>query len=372
MKKNYIGIIFIILISVFFFRLNSRIFKRDIEVGDYLKVYGKVDACILKVITIDNKYPRNNMYMNINKIRDGYTEIEGEVESIKENRWGKGYNLNVIEEKRKEKILKNYFIKKISRVTENYSLELENFYKAVILGEGELIETELKEKFRYTGTSHVLVISGLHIGIIISGILFVLLKANIKKQMRYSITLLIITIYIFSVGFTPSIFRAYIMGSIFLLGNIFYEKSSSKKNLILSFIISLLIFPEWIYSLSFWMSYTAVFSIIIVYPKIPKITKFRYNYTNKILNSLVFMLTIQLCMTPILFIYFKNLPLFSFLGNFIIVPVATLFILSAFLTLFLSNFYLEFLLSPLVNIIYIVLIKLVSIVAQIPYLTLEF
>ncbi|MEG1098841.1 MAG: ComEC/Rec2 family competence protein, partial [Cetobacterium sp.] len=64
-------------------------------------------------------------------------------------------------------------------------------------------------------------------------------------------------------------------------------------------------------------------------------------------------------------------PFLAFITNFIIVPVGTSFVLISFLTLFLSNFYLGFLGAPLVNIIYIVLIKILMISSNIPYLTLE-
>ncbi|MEG2220743.1 MAG: ComEC/Rec2 family competence protein [Cetobacterium sp.] len=371
MKRFQVGILFFIIALLFFFRLNSEIFKNSIEVGDIVKIYGRVEGGKGKILKIDDKFPKERLYFIVDKVDDSFVEIIGEIQKIKHNNWGSYYKVIPNEVFEKENHLKSYFIRKIKDITKNYSIELENFYRATILGEGELIQNDLKEVFKYTGTSHILVISGLHIGIVIGGIIFVLNRMKIEKTMRFTLAFVILTIYIATIGLTPSILRAYIMGGIYILGNIIYEKVDSKKSLIVAFIISILIFPVWIYSLSFWMSYIAVFSIVVVYPKIYKFRLSKYKFINKIINIFIFLLTIQICMTPIFYIYFKTVPFLAFITNFIIVPVGTSFILISFLTLFLSNFYLGFLGAPLVNIIYIVLIKILMISSNIPYLTLE-
>lgn len=371
MKKTGIGALIIIFASIFFFRLYWTTFKEKIEVGDIVELTGRIEAGRGKIENINGKYPIKNMYFTVNKIEDGEKIILGEIKKINHSKWGVQYKIEPDEVIDKENVLKNYFIKKIEKVSEKYSLNLEHFLRAVILGEGYLLGDDIKEKFRYTGTSHLLVISGLHIGVIIAGISILLLKLNIQKRFRDILVFIILTVYVVSVGKSPSIFRAYIMGAIFLLGNILYEKVSSKKSFILAFYCSLLIFPTWIYSLSFWMSYIAVFSIIFVYERIPKIKRYKKKYLNKILNTLLMTLTIQLCMTPIFYIFFNTIPLLSIFSNLIIIPIASIFIIISFGTIFLSNFYLEFLTVSLVNYSYIILIKSVELMSKIPYLTLE-
>lgn len=371
MKKTEIGALIIIFASIFFFRLYWTTFKERVEVGDIIELTGRVDTGRGKIESINGKYPVKNMYFTVNKIEDGEKIILGEVQKINYSKWGVQYKIEVEEVKNKENILKSFFIKKIKKISEDYSFNLEHFLRATVLGEGHLLDEDIKEKFRYTGTAHLLVISGLHIGVIIAGISIFLLKLNIQKRKRYILAFFILTLYVISIGKSPSIFRAYIMGSIYLLGNILYEKVNSKKSFVLAFCCSLLIFPTWIYSISFWMSYVAVFSIIFIYEKIPKIKRYKNKYLNKILNTLLMTLTIQLCMTPIFFIYFNTIPLFSIFSNLIIIPIASTFIMISFITIFLSNFYLEFLTSSLVNYIYILLIKSVELMSEIPYLTLE-
>lgn len=371
LKKTEIGALIVVFASIFFFRLYWTTFKERVEVGDVVEVAGRVDAGRGKIENINGKYPVENMYFTVNRVEDGEKIIFGEIKKIEYSKWGVQYRIEAEEVKDKENILKEFFIKKIKKLSGDYSLDLEHFLRATILGEGHLLSDDIKESFRYTGTAHLLVISGLHIGVIVAGMSFLLLKLNFQKRKRYTLILIILTLYVFSVGKSPSIFRAYIMGAIYLLGNILYEKVNSKKSFILAFCCSLLIFPTWIYSISFWMSYTAVFSIIFIYEKIPKIKIYKNRYFSKIADTLLMTLTIQICMTPIFYMYFNTIPMFSIVSNMVIIPIASVFIMTSFITIFLSNFYLEFLTASLVNYSYVVLIKSVEVLSEIPYLTLE-
>lgn len=371
MKRIEIGAIILVFASIFFLRLNYVTFKERVEVGDIIQISGRVDAGQGKVETINNKYSKQNLFFSVHRVGDGEKIILGEVTKIKKSKWGTTYFLNSNEILDKDSRLRVFFRDRIERMTKEYSVGLLLFLKATLLGEGYLLDDELKDMFRYTGTAHILVISGLHIGVIISGVAYMLFKLKVPKRERYILTLLILTLYILGIGKSPSVFRAYVMGAIYILSNILYEKADIKKSFFLAFLISLIIYPAWVYTVSFWMSYIAVFSIIFIYEKIPKVKKFEAKFVNKICNTLSLSLTIQLCMTPIFYIFFKNIPMFSFLSNVILIPVASVFIVISFLALFLSNFYLEFLIMPILNINYLLLLEVVEVLNGIPYLTLE-
>lgn len=208
MKKTEIGALILIFASIFFFRLYLTTFKERVEIGDIVEVSGRVDAGRGKIENINGKYPRENMYFTVNRVEDGEKIILGEVQKIERSKWGVQYRIETEEIEEKREILKDFFIKKIKVLSENYSFNLEHFLKATILGEGYLLREEIKESFRYTGTAHLLVISGLHIGIIIAGISFLLLKLNISKRKRYILVMIVLTLYVLSVGKSPSVFRA--------------------------------------------------------------------------------------------------------------------------------------------------------------------
>ena len=369
MKKKVV--LFIAFILIFFVRLSITSFKEPIFIEKQVEVIGRVNAGKGKIERINGKYPRENLYFLVDKISDGEKKIVGKITKIKETKWGIYYYIDAEKFEERKNFIKSFILSKIKKISQDYSIDMEDFLRATILGEGYLLDNSLKEKFRYTGTTHILVISGLHIGVIISGLELIFLKLRIKKRVREMSILAILTLYLLGIGATPSVVRAYIMGAIYLLSGIFYEKTDSKKTFLVSLVVSLLIFPHWIFSISFLMSYIAVFSIIFIFMKIPKIKRFKIDIFNKIIELSLLSLTIQICMAPVMIIFFKTIAIFAFICNIIIVPIASLFIILSFLTIFLSNFYLDFLISPILYYLYNFMMYLIDVMNKIPYLSLE-
>lgn len=361
------GIIVLIFSTIFLVRLEFSTMKKELYLGDRVKIITTIKDGKGRLEKVNGQYFKNKGVLNIDKVENGEYEIDGKVLKIEKEKNEKKYYFQ-IKKIEKRKGIKNYLSKKIDRITEPFTYRLNNFFKGVILGED--INYELKKKFIYTGTAHLLVISGLHIGIIISGTLYLLRKMGVNRKINNIVTLILVTIYSFAIGFTPSLLRAYLMGSVYILGNILYEKNDSKKTLAISFIFSLLIAPWWFYNISFWMSYIAVFSIIYIYPRIPKF-HIEKEILKKIVDYIILSFTIQVCMLPIFVIYFKSVPIFTFITNFFIVPLGSIIIFLAFITLMLSMIHLNFLTSYILNFLFYLLLKLVDILYEIPCLTLE-
>ncbi|MBC2855921.1 MAG: ComEC/Rec2 family competence protein [Cetobacterium sp.] len=361
-----------ILPLIFILRLNSTVNNVTYHLGDKINIEALVKTGKGKINKIDGKYVINQQYVYVDKIPNGISNITGVITSLNIKDNNIYYKLDkIIHTQKNPSLLKVYFQNKIENLTENYSHSLKNFYRAILLGEGNRLEWDVIKNFRYTGTAHLLVISGLHISVIISLIIYLLKFSPLSKEIQYVLTLIFLTGYIISIGFYPSVTRAYIMGVIFILGNIIYEKVDPRKSLALAFSTSLLIFPYWLTSVSFILSYWAVGTILFIYPYIPKPKKIKNKWFLKFYNNISLIITIQLSMTPIFIYYFNSLPLLAFLANLVIIPIGTIFIILAFVSLLLSNIYLGGALMPLTNICYEFLIFTVDFFSIIPYLTLE-
>lgn len=120
---------------------------------------------------------------------------------------------------------------------------------------------------------------------------------------------------------------------------------------------------------SFILSYLAVFAIICIYPLIRKVI---YKGKSKFVEKLILLTTIQFFLTPILIKEFGTIQFLSFFSNLIILPVGTLYILLAFVGLFLENLGLGFIVFPITNIVFETFMKLVEIFSKIPGLTLRY
>lgn len=364
------GILSLVLL-VFIFNYEKNIFKDEVILEKNYIVKAFVENGRGKVEKIDGKYLHGGIYIYTNGISDGYREIQGKFIEKIDHKYLQEYYF----QGEKYKIVKENFIReflkyKSEKLLENYSYKLKNFYFGVILGDKSNLDYETVKKFRKQGLSHILVISGLHMGIIMGIIKYIVSKFKLKREVSNSIVLFFLTLYVIGIGAYPSVLRAYIMGGIYLLGNIFYEKNDSKKTIFIGYIISISLFPHWIWNISTLLSYTAVGIILYIYPKIPtiKCNKKIYMYLYK---HLTLILTLQLFMCPIYIYFFKNIPILTFIPNFFILPIGTIFILLGFLSLFLSLIGGGIILMPFTNITFQVMIYLIEVLDYIPYLTLE-
>ena len=210
--------------------------------------------------------------------------------------------------------------------------------------------------------------SGLHIGLVIA-IFYFIFKKTVKNKRLIEILLLIsITLYYFSVKESPSFTRAYIMAVVYLLGKLFYEKIDLRKTLFVSAIISILINPIAIFSVSFQLSYGAMIAITYIFPYVRKINYKKF----KILDYILFTSTIQIFLIPITVYYFSTVQVLSLISNLIFLPLASFYITINYIALFLENFYLSFLLKPIIEILYKILIYLIDLFSELLYLSVEY
>ena len=319
-----------------------------------------------KIIKIENKYSKINYFPILDKsLEDGRYEIKGNILDIEDSL----VEIEVLEETFLKAPVKRKLNEKIEEMTKTFPYEFQDFTKAVLLGRKDVISNEVREKFNYTGTSHLLVISGLHIGIIILTILFLL--KNLPYQMRYSLSGVILTAYCYGVGFTPSVMRAYIMGMIFLGAKIFYEEREMKKALIISFIISSFINPYAMRSISYQMSYLALIGILFLYPKIKEYITIPKKYNKyKILDFLILSFSIQIILTPIFLYYFRVWPLFSFIPNLVAIPLGSVIVQLLFIGLLLSFIGIAGFVTPASYLLYKLLMFIIDFFYKVPFLTL--
>ena len=366
MKKLFLLMILFILLMLRF-SLSVRvteIFQKEVYRMNLSLEDGKI-----KVLKVNNKYPLKNIYGKLGYKENGKYEGYFLVKSIKEYE-----NIYFVEledvksTKIEDNFLERYLQTLFNRAEEDYSYGTKNINRAILLGDNTRIRKDLKDKIRYIGLSHVFAMSGLHIGLVIV-IFYFIFKKTIKNKRLIEILLLIsITIYYLSVKESPSFTRAYIMAVVYLLGKLFYEKVDLGKTLFISATISILINPIAIFSVSFQLSYGAMIAIIYIFPYVRKINYKKF----KILDYILFTTTIQIFLIPITVYYFNSIQFLSVISNLILLPLASLYIIVNYIALFLENFYLSFILKPVIEVLYKILIYLIDFFAELPYLSVEY
>jgi len=198
---------------------------------------------------------------------------------------------------------------------------------AITIGEKSYLSKEEKEKHSLAGTSHIIAVSGLHVGII-AVILFYLTVFIKNEWIKISIIIAFVFLYVFATGLQASAIRAAIMASMLLIGRASNRHIEFINILSFSILIFIIISPEIIFSVSFQLSVAALLGIILytdlILKSIVNTFKIENKLAYKILNIFSVTLAAMMFLSPISAYYFNTFSLTGLLANFYAIPLISL------------------------------------------------
>lgn len=273
------------------------------------------------VILSDGTYqmtyePYDAMYENPNTFNyRKYLYSKGFVDVIKQSE----VDLKLIELKQTSVLQKGYvFIE--NRIEHLFDEKEAGFIKGFLLGDKSGIDRTVYEDFQLNGTSHLLAISGLHIGLM----LVMLSKLLPQWSYRTAMTLGLIGMYIMMIGMPYSAIRAIAM----VLGALIAYRWQRPYDLLQTLgavgILQLLINPFAIYHTGFIFSYAALMIIAVILGMLFNKQGHMWLWTPLIL---------QLGMLPLVVYYQNSFHVLSFMANLVMIPLMTLLMYSAILSL---------------------------------------
>lgn len=154
-----------------------------------------------------------------------------------------------------------------------------NIANALLLGYSNLVDSEQKEQFSNASLSHILAISGMHVGFVFAGITIILKRFDNRKGKYVGIVFLLL--FGEFAGSSPSVIRAVIMMCLIIFSKLFYRKSDSLNNIAISALIILTFNPYNLFNQGFQLSFLGTLSIVLFYTKLEKFTR---NVTNSIMS----------------------------------------------------------------------------------------
>ena len=150
--------------------------------------------------------------------------------------------------------------------------------QALLLGLRQDLPEDLVDDFRSTGTSHVLAISGLHIGILLGLSLTVSRHVLGRRRQLYLILpLVLIWLYALISGMSPSAARAAIMGTVYLAALFVGRPSSVVPALGFAAALMVAVNPNVLWSISFQLSFAAMEGIAVLSEPISERIQARYS-----------------------------------------------------------------------------------------------
>lgn len=195
---------------------------------------------------------------------------------------------------------------------------------AVSLGYKEEISDELRTAYSSSGASHILAVSGLHVGIMCSFLFSIFqLFVNAKKR-RWIIEVIVIVVmwcYSIIIGLPLSITRSMIMFTVLSVCRCFGRENSSINSLASAALIILIGQPSGVYDISFQLSFLAVLFILLLGSKITGLIKTKNNVVEYVWSIIAISIAAQIGTTPVIMYNFSNFSTYFLITNIIVIPI---------------------------------------------------
>ena len=208
--------------------------------------------------------------------------------------------------------------------------------KALILGDRDDLDTSQKTAFSRAGLSHLMAVSGMHVGFMLLPFWLAIpyfWTIRFGRALGLAIALFILIAYCGITGFSTSVIRASVMAILFIYGKLF-QKPREKLNLLgVAAMVILIWNPAELFEIGFQLSFTAVLVILLVLPvsKIILPSAYREGKTLVAFQFVSISVVVQAGLYPILMHYFNEFSLVGPISNTLVVLfVQAMFILSVF------------------------------------------
>lgn len=216
----------------------------------------------------------------------------------------------------------------------NFSEDVSDLLKGVVFGEKNINE-DLARRFQDAGVTHVLSVSGLHVGYVFLALSLLLMAIRINKRYWMLFLTPALLFYVALTGFAPPVIRAAIMLLCVTAGQGLHRERDALNQLCLAGLVILGIWPAQLFQAGFQLSMGAVLGIVLFYAPLlyayeKHRNKKRVHYKIKpgpVVQGLVLTFCATVGTLPILLYHFKSFTLISFFSNLLVVPLIGVFLL---------------------------------------------
>lgn len=202
-------------------------------------------------------------------------------------------------------------------------------FSAITLGDKTRVDKEIRQVYSFSGVSHVLALSGLHLGILF-GLWQIVLKHLDHRRRRFCLFMRLLGLFgllafAYLAGFPKSLVRAALMMALCQMQRHFQGEPFSVNNLFTAGLVILMFSPQALFDVGFQLSFASVLGILLYAGLMVNPKTFVTRPVLRWIVSLVLVSVVaQLATFPLVAYYFHSIPLYGVVSNFIAVPVAYL------------------------------------------------
>lgn len=199
---------------------------------------------------------------------------------------------------------------------------------ALTVGYKEGLSEEIRESFSVSGSSHVLALSGLHIGFLYALLWFCLRwlpeRWRAMAVLRTSLIIAFLWGFAFFTGLSASVVRSVFMFSLFALSGLGRRKNFSLNTLFAVAFFMLLCRPVWLFDVGFQLSFCAVTAILLLQPRIYRCFPEVYSRIGRYLCGLMSVsIAAQIGTAPLVLLYFSRFSTHFLLTNLLVIPLVS-------------------------------------------------
>ena len=203
--------------------------------------------------------------------------------------------------------------------------------KAILLGDDDTLDPELKASYSSAGVSHILCVSGMHVGVIFMIINFLLKPLDLFRRSRIFKTvlvMLVIWMYAHITGLAPSVTRSATMFTFVAVGQLLRRNTNVFHSLFASMFILLIVNPLLLFEVGFQLSYFAVAGIVLLQPKLSALYTCRTRIGNYFWELVTVSAAAQIGTFPISSYYFAKFPNYFLLSNLSVITLSFVIIIT--------------------------------------------
>lgn len=206
--------------------------------------------------------------------------------------------------------LKTLIIDRIEKIDKT------GYLKIFILGDKQDVDGDTLENYRMNGVSHLFSISGMHISLLASIILFFLTKFSYNIKLNYLVVIAFLMFYLFLTDVSPSILRTVVMFILMAINRSYNLKIGKVDIMLLVIMVIIVINPCLLRDVGFQFSYLISFTLITIASKIKRI---KGNLRKNLYISWVCFLV----SFPIVVYNFNQVNFLSIFFNILLIPLVS-------------------------------------------------
>lgn len=311
------------------FRLTISPVPKNLKIGQCVEMiatlFPRQPLPVLNGYRLDRKY----FYENLSAV--GYTNSETFVIECPQSAAGVSFTERL-------NTLRQHIVSYVGKVApKNES----GIMAAILVGEKTKLSKQILENYRNSGLAHFLSVSGLHLGTIAGLIFFVvrfLLALFPALALRYDIkkisavcAIVFSAFYLLISGMAIPAQRAFIMTTVVFIGIIFNRQAISLRMVSFAALVVLIISPQALISISFQMSFAAVYALVAFYESYKRTPSRKRDIFGTIwlyLSGIVICDFIaSLATAPFSLYHFHRLAIYTSLGNLLAGPLIGLYLM---------------------------------------------